>query len=95
MERVFLFCLIWALGGLLDMKERPLLDHELRSFAANMPPREDESDTIFEWLVSDTDLSWGHWKHQVGVGERARRRVRRVGKRNKSGEEEKEWGRVR
>jgi dynein heavy chain len=54
MERVFLFCIVWALGGLLDMKERPLFDHELRSFATNMPPREDESDTIFEWLVSDS-----------------------------------------
>lgn len=31
MERVFLFCLVWALGGLLDMKERPLFDHELRT----------------------------------------------------------------
>ncbi len=39
MERVFLFCLTWALGGLLEMKERPLLDQELRSFAQNMPPR--------------------------------------------------------
>lgn len=52
-ERVFLFCLTWALGGLLDMKERPMFDHELRSFGSNMPPREEESDTIFEYLVDD------------------------------------------
>ncbi len=53
MERIFLFCVTWALGGLLDVKERPLLDHELRSFAANMPPRDEETDTIYEYLVSE------------------------------------------
>lgn len=51
MERVFLFCCVWALGGLLDVKERPLLDHEMRSFASNMPQREEETDTIYEYLV--------------------------------------------
>ncbi len=53
MERVFLFCLTWALGGLLDPKERVLFDHELRSFASNMPPRDEETDTIYEYLVAE------------------------------------------
>lgn len=53
MERVFLFCLTWALGGLLDVKERPALDAELRAFGSNLPPRGDEGDTIFEYLVND------------------------------------------
>jgi dynein heavy chain len=40
LERVFLYCLIWSLGGLLDIKERLALDAELRSFAGpNMPPK--------------------------------------------------------
>ncbi len=39
------------------MKERPMFDQELRSFAANMPPREEESDTIFEYLVSEGALA--------------------------------------
>ena len=57
-ERVFLFCLTWALGGLLEMKDRVLFDGELRSFAANMPPREDEGDTIFEYLVGGWVGGW-------------------------------------
>lgn len=40
MERIFLYCLTWALGGLLNEKERVMLDHELRSLAGGaMPPR--------------------------------------------------------
>lgn len=29
-ERVFLYCLTWSLGGLLEVKDRPLFDSELR-----------------------------------------------------------------
>jgi dynein heavy chain len=40
LERLFLYCLTWSLGGLLSDKERPALDAELRTFAsANMPPK--------------------------------------------------------
>jgi len=66
-ERVFLFCLTWSLGSLLEMKERPMFDQELRSFAANMPPRDEEADTIYEYLVSEEDFNWKHWKHMVPV----------------------------
>eukprot|EP00198_Chlamydomonas_reinhardtii_P012689 XP_001702026.1 flagellar outer dynein arm heavy chain gamma [Chlamydomonas reinhardtii] len=66
-ERVFLYCMTWSLGGLLEMKERPLFDQELRSFAHNMPPKEEDSDTIFEFLVNTTDAEWLHWRHCVPV----------------------------
>lgn len=38
LERMFLYCAAWGLGGLLDVKDRTSLDAELRSFGANMPP---------------------------------------------------------
>lgn len=60
-ERIFLFCLTWSLGGLLDMKDRPLFDHELRSSASNMPRKEEETDTIFEYLVDDE----GEWLSHI------------------------------
>nr|Q39575.1 RecName: Full=Dynein gamma chain, flagellar outer arm [Chlamydomonas reinhardtii]7KZM_C Chain C, Dynein gamma chain, flagellar outer arm [Chlamydomonas reinhardtii]7KZN_C Chain C, Dynein gamma chain, flagellar outer arm [Chlamydomonas reinhardtii]7KZO_C Chain C, Dynein gamma chain, flagellar outer arm [Chlamydomonas reinhardtii]8GLV_AD Chain AD, Dynein gamma chain, flagellar outer arm [Chlamydomonas reinhardtii]8GLV_AX Chain AX, Dynein gamma chain, flagellar outer arm [Chlamydomonas reinhar len=66
-ERVFLYCMTWSLGGLLEMKERPLFDQELRTFAHNMPPKEEDSDTIFEFLVNTTDAEWLHWRHCVPV----------------------------
>ncbi|GFR42148.1 hypothetical protein Agub_g3000 [Astrephomene gubernaculifera] len=66
-ERVFLYCLTWSLGGLLEMKERPLFDQELRSYATNMPPKDDETDTIFEYLVNTSDAEWLHWRNCVPV----------------------------
>ena len=39
LERTFIYCAAWGLGGLLDVKDRAAFDAELRIFAANMPPR--------------------------------------------------------
>lgn len=39
LERMFIYCTTWGLGGLLDVKDRAGFDAELRSFGANMPPR--------------------------------------------------------
>jgi dynein heavy chain len=39
LERLFLYCLCWSLGGLLSEKERPAFDNELRGFGSNMPPK--------------------------------------------------------
>uniref|UniRef100_A0A383W453 AAA+ ATPase domain-containing protein n=1 Tax=Tetradesmus obliquus TaxID=3088 RepID=A0A383W453_TETOB len=61
LERLFLYSVAWSLGGLLSEKERPLFDAELRSFAGNMPPKENATDTIFEYLVDEASCSWRHW----------------------------------
>lgn len=41
MERVFLFCLTWSLGGLLHERDRPTFDAELRTLAPTdlLPPK--------------------------------------------------------
>ena len=39
LERLFIYCTTWGLGGLLDVKDRAGFDAELRSFGGNMPPR--------------------------------------------------------
>jgi hypothetical protein len=33
------YCAVWGLGGLLDVKDRATFDAELRSFGSHMPPR--------------------------------------------------------
>ena len=37
LERVFLFCLAWGVGGLLDKKDRTALDLELRKLTDLLP----------------------------------------------------------
>lgn len=39
LERIFLYCAAWALGGLLDGKDRPALDTQLRMLSAQMPDK--------------------------------------------------------
>ena len=39
LERLFIYCAAWGLGGLLDVRDRAGFDAELRSFGAHMPPR--------------------------------------------------------
>jgi len=39
MERVFLFCLVWSLGGLLDSKDRAAFDSELRTQTHLLPKK--------------------------------------------------------
>ena len=36
-ERIFLYCLAWAVGGLLDVKDRPSFDTELRTLSQAVP----------------------------------------------------------
>lgn len=38
-ERVFLYCLAWSLGGLLDQRDRPAFDAQLRNLSSELPPK--------------------------------------------------------
>lgn len=59
-ERIFIFCLTWSVGGLLDLKDRVGFDEEVCRIGSNLPPKEAE-DTIYEFLV-DTEGAWVHWR---------------------------------
>ncbi|CAG9462434.1 unnamed protein product [Pedinophyceae sp. YPF-701] len=65
LERLFLYALCWAVGGVVDLKGRSLVDAELRKHTKNMPELEDEEDTIFEYMVDPESTNWAHWKGQV------------------------------
>lgn len=66
-ERIFVFCVAWALGGLLSGDERPLFHQELASLTEAMPSIAPEaaSDTVFEHFVSDSTGDWEHWSSVV------------------------------
>lgn len=38
-ERIFMYCMAWGLGGLLDVKDRPALDAELRNMSDALPKK--------------------------------------------------------
>lgn len=64
-RRVFLYCLTWSLGGLLDPKDRPAFDADVRALgSAPLPAKENDDDTLFEFTV-DADGKWQHWSRLV------------------------------
>lgn len=66
-QRLFVYALTWSLGGLLDQKDRPAFDADVRSLGGEeLPPKggEGEDATVFEWTVND-DGEWQHWSSLV------------------------------
>ena len=56
---------MWSIGGLLSDSDRPQLDEKLRSISDNMPQKQSESDTIYEYYVNDDDTEWYHWNYKI------------------------------
>lgn len=66
-QRLFVYCLTWSLGGLLDQKDRPAFDADIRALGGpELPPKggEGEEATVFEWTVND-EGEWQHWSGLV------------------------------
>ena len=64
-KRIFVYCLTWSLGGLLDPKDRPAFDADVRSTGGEeLPPKGDGEDTVFEYTVNDAG-EWQHWGELV------------------------------
>ena len=64
-KRIFLYCLTWSLGGLLDTKDRPAFDADVRAIAGHdAPKKHDADDTLFEYTVNDAG-EWVHWSSLV------------------------------
>lgn len=61
-ERVFLYCMAWSLGGLLDEKQRLGLDTMLRTLSDNLPQKGDDDETLYEYYVNEENTEWSHWE---------------------------------
>jgi dynein heavy chain len=66
MEKIFLYCLIWTVGGLLEAEARTKFDGFLRTLdKSGMMPKCGENETIYEyWVATDTG-KWMPWKPPV------------------------------
>jgi dynein heavy chain len=64
MEKLFLYCLCWSLGALLEQEDRVKFHHWLTERDNNhlMPTLEEEGDTIYEYYVNMHSLSWEKWR---------------------------------
>ena len=67
-ERLFIFSLIWSLGGILETDDRLKVDLHLRELTKNLPAvatAGGASDTVYEYRVHDGNGEWEHWGVRV------------------------------
>lgn len=63
MEKVFLYCLAWTVGGLLEAEGRMKFDSFLRTHDKNnRMPKCNEGETIYEYFVSADTGEWTLWR---------------------------------
>lgn len=68
-ERVFLYCLSWSLGGLLEIEDRQKFTQYLLTLSgratADVMPEMDNRDTIFEYKINNISMEWEKWTAPV------------------------------
>uniref|UniRef100_A0A4W6EG55 Dynein axonemal heavy chain 8 n=1 Tax=Lates calcarifer TaxID=8187 RepID=A0A4W6EG55_LATCA len=66
MERLFVFCLMWSLGALLELEDRDKLETYIRAHESNIDvPQTQPGETMFEYMVNPKGR-WCHWNNHVG-----------------------------
>ena len=68
-ERLFIYCLTWSLGGLLTIEDRKKFSTVMYQLGSdNLPKLDDASnDTPYEYLVNEDNTEWEHWAKRVPV----------------------------
>ncbi|XP_071768037.1 dynein axonemal heavy chain 8-like [Centroberyx gerrardi] len=66
LERLFVFCLMWSLGALLELEDRDRLEAFIRAHASKIDvPQMQPGETMFEYMVNSNG-DWYHWDNYVG-----------------------------
>jgi dynein heavy chain len=64
LERIFVYCLCWSVGALLEAEDRMKFDMWLRKrdSSKNIMPKVEEGETIYEYFVNAKSGEWEKWK---------------------------------
>ncbi|XP_075877996.1 dynein axonemal heavy chain 8-like [Nelusetta ayraudi] len=66
LEHLFVFCLMWSLGALLELEDRDKLEGFIREHESGLDvPQTQSGETMFEYMVDRTG-EWCHWNDHVG-----------------------------
>jgi dynein heavy chain len=65
-ERLFIYSLTWAVGGLLEAEDRVKFSHHISNIALSTTgksalPNLLDSDTIFEFKINSDSMEWERW----------------------------------
>lgn len=63
LERIFVYCLCWSVGALLEADDRLKFDRWLRGRdKSEVLPQVEQSETIYEYFVNPSTGEWEKWK---------------------------------
>uniref|UniRef100_A0A671YVZ2 Dynein axonemal heavy chain 8 n=1 Tax=Sparus aurata TaxID=8175 RepID=A0A671YVZ2_SPAAU len=66
LERLFVFCLMWSLGALLELEDRDKLEAYIQAHESCIDvPQTQSGETMFEYMVNPNG-EWCHWNNHVG-----------------------------
>ncbi|XP_037644332.1 dynein heavy chain 8, axonemal-like isoform X1 [Sebastes umbrosus] len=66
LERLFVFCLMWSLGALLEIEDRAKLEEYIRAHDSGIDvPQAHPGETMFDYMVNPNG-EWCHWNNHVG-----------------------------
>ncbi|KAJ1478574.1 hypothetical protein T484DRAFT_1817138 [Baffinella frigidus] len=64
-EKVFLFCVCWAFGGVLETADRHKLSQHLYTITDLLPQMHGECNTLFDYYPDETAMDWEPWASRV------------------------------
>uniref|UniRef100_A0A3Q2QYM0 Dynein axonemal heavy chain 8 n=1 Tax=Fundulus heteroclitus TaxID=8078 RepID=A0A3Q2QYM0_FUNHE len=66
LERLFVFCVMWSIGAILELEDRDKLEEYMRGHDSkiDLPPTK-PGETMFEYMI-ETNGEWCHWSNHVG-----------------------------
>lgn len=62
MEKIFLYCLVWSVGGTLEADDRVKFDEYLRGVDKTFMPTCHAGETIYEYFVANESGDWTLWR---------------------------------
>jgi len=64
LEKLFIYAMVWAVGGALEPESRVKLDQYVRKRAPDgaMPTLISEEDSVFDYYVDETSFTWKKWR---------------------------------
>ncbi|XP_070701078.1 dynein axonemal heavy chain 8-like [Pempheris klunzingeri] len=66
LERLFVFCVMWSIGALLELEDRDKLEAYVRAHESSIDvPQTRSGETMFEYMVNSNG-EWCHWNNHVG-----------------------------
>ena len=63
-EKIFIFCLCWSFGGLLETMDRAKLSQFMYTLTDLLPIMKSDH-TLFDFYPDDNVLDWEHWRNRI------------------------------